>query len=164
MYKNLRESDPGKYPPRIGQKWTDEEVSKLLISIRKKKPIEAIAAEHERTVGGINAERRKLAADYWFNDQRPIEEIMKFTGLSAADIDEAIKRRQNKEDSKEKKDEKKMNAPSTSTVKSSAVELEIYELKCEIMQMKKSLGELMELVRTQKKTPLINAHLATAKQ
>ena len=97
MYKNLRESDPDKYPPRMGQKWTDEEVSKLLISIRKKKSIEAIAAEHGRTVGGINAERRKLAADYWFNDERPIEEIAKFTGLSPAEIDKAIKKRADKE-------------------------------------------------------------------
>jgi hypothetical protein len=92
-YKKMAEEDPSKYPSRMGQKWNDEEVSKLLISIHKKKPIDEIASEHQRTVGGINAERRKLAADYWFNDKRTIEDICKFTGLSTTEVEDIIQRR-----------------------------------------------------------------------
>ena len=87
------EKDPSKYPARMGSKWDDEEVLKLLKSIKINKSIIDIAAEHERTVGAINSERRKLAADYWFNDNRPIEEIIKFTGLTKEEIEDTIKRR-----------------------------------------------------------------------
>ena len=93
MFQRMVEKDPTKYPPRMGKKWDDDEVRKLLLSIQKKKPISDIAAEHERTIGAINSERRKLAADYWFNDKRPIEEIIKFTGLTKEEIEDAIKRR-----------------------------------------------------------------------
>lgn len=82
-----------KHPARMGQKWTDDEVIKLLSSIQSKKSIKDIAAEHERTVGAINAQRRRLAADYWFNDKKPIDEICILTGLTKDDIEEAIHRR-----------------------------------------------------------------------
>ncbi len=87
------EKDPTKYPARMGKKWDDDEVSKLLTSIQKKKTISEIATEHQRTTGAINSERRKLAVDYWFNDKRPIEEIIKFTGLTKEEIEDSIKRR-----------------------------------------------------------------------
>lgn len=86
-------NEPSKYPARMGKAWDDEEIVKLLQSIRKKKSIEDIAIEHERTIGGINSRRRELAADYWFNDKRPIEEIMKFTGLTKEQVEDVIKRR-----------------------------------------------------------------------
>ena len=72
----LIESESEKNIARRGKKWDYDEVLQLLSSIRKKKSIEDIAIEHQRTIGAINSERRKLAADYWFNDKRPIEEIM----------------------------------------------------------------------------------------
>jgi ABC-type taurine transport system substrate-binding protein len=50
--------------------------------------------DHQRTVGAINSQRRKLAVDYWFNDKRPMEQIIKFTGLTQEEIEEAIKRRE----------------------------------------------------------------------
>ena len=87
------EKDTTKYPARLGARWDDDEVRKLLTSIQKKKPILEIAIEHQRTTGAINAEMKKLAADYWFNDKRPIEEIIKFTGLTKEEIEYTIKRR-----------------------------------------------------------------------
>jgi hypothetical protein len=85
--------DPSKYPARIGQPWKDEEVEKLLRNIQKKKTMEEIAKEHQRTVGGIYSRIREIAADYHFNDNRPIEEIQKYTGLTKEEIEDAIKRR-----------------------------------------------------------------------
>ena len=86
----MAKDNPSKYPARMGQSWEEEETIKLLTSIQKKKSIEDIAAEHERTVGGINSYIRKLAVEYYFNDKRPIEEIEKFTGLRKEKIQEAI--------------------------------------------------------------------------
>jgi predicted DNA-binding protein YlxM (UPF0122 family) len=81
---------------RRGQKWEDEEVVQLLNSIRKNKSISEIAIEHQRTVGGIQANICKLAADYWFNDKRSIEEITQLTGLNKEAIEETIKCRESK--------------------------------------------------------------------
>jgi predicted transcriptional regulator len=88
--------DPSNYPTRLGQPWKDDEILKLLTSIQKKKSIEEIAKEHDRTEGGINSYIKKLAADYYFNDKRPIEEIQKFTGLTKEEIEDAIKMRERK--------------------------------------------------------------------
>jgi hypothetical protein len=93
IFMQMVEKD-NKYPTRLGQSWTDEETVKLLSSIQKKKTIGEIATEHERTTGGITGKLRSLAADYHFNDKRPIEEIQKFTGLSKEQIEFEIKRRE----------------------------------------------------------------------
>jgi len=92
MFKKLVDKEPSKYPAKMGKKWTDEEVQSLLNSIRNKKSIELIANEHERTVGGVNSQRNKLAVEYWKNDKRSIEEIERFTGLTKGQIQEAIDR------------------------------------------------------------------------
>ena len=91
MFQKMVEKDPTKYPARMGKKWDDDEVLKLLTSIQKKKTISEIATEHQRTIGAINSERRKLAAEYWFNDKRSIEEIIKFTGLTKEEIEDTIR-------------------------------------------------------------------------
>jgi len=57
-----------KFPARMGQKWTDDEVLKLLTSIQEKKTIKVIATEHQRTTGSIYAARRKLAAELMNTD------------------------------------------------------------------------------------------------
>jgi len=100
--------DPSKYPARMGKPWQEDEILKLLTSIKQKKSIEAIAAEHERTVGGIDSYRRKLAVDYHFNDNRPMEQIEKFTGLSREEIEYAIQKHANKPSKKPKKQEEEV--------------------------------------------------------
>lgn len=96
VWKQRHNIDLSKYPSRIGQPWEDDEIVKLLTSVQKKKPIEQIAAEHKRTVNGINIRLRELAADYHFNDNRPIEEIQKFTGFTKEQVEEAILKRVNR--------------------------------------------------------------------
>ena len=83
--------DPSKYPSRMGQPWKQDEIVKLLRSIQKKKSIEDIAKEHDRTTGGILSYIKKLAIDYYFNDKRPIEDIQKFTGLTREQVEDAIR-------------------------------------------------------------------------
>jgi hypothetical protein len=83
-------------PARLGKLWSEEEVVQLLQNIRKKKEINEIAKIHQRSEGGIRSRLRELAADYHFNDKRPIEEIQKFTGLTVEVINDAIQRRKNK--------------------------------------------------------------------
>jgi len=98
--------DASKYPARLGQPWKEEEVIKLLKSIQKKKSIEEIAKEHDRTVGGINSHIQKIAVDYHFNDKRSIEEIQKFTGLTKEQIEYAIKRHELKDAAKKSAESK----------------------------------------------------------
>ena len=133
--------DTSKYPARMGKAWGDEEVIKLLKSIQKKKPINEIATEHERTLGGINSKRRDIAANYWFNDKRPMEEIQKYTGLTKEEIEDTIKRRiaRNKNKPPVKPIEKGVkpieNAPT-----------EIAELQNEIAIIKKDVQEILRLM------------------
>ena len=91
-------------PSRRGQPWSDDEIQNLLQAVRKKESIEQIAQKHERTPGGIRSRLRELAADYYFNDNRPIDEIMKYTGLDSGTISDAISKRQYAMDLKEKKE------------------------------------------------------------
>ena len=93
LFQKMVESNPTKYPSRMGKKWDDDEVAKLLSSIQKKKTIENIANEHQRTIGAIESQQRKLAVAYWFNDKRPIDEISRFTGLTSEQIEWVIKGR-----------------------------------------------------------------------
>jgi hypothetical protein len=74
-----------------GKQWTDEEQRQLLSDIYRKKSLKEIAAEHQRTAGAIKAQLKKMAADYWFNDWRPIDEIVRFTGLTVKEVETAIK-------------------------------------------------------------------------
>jgi hypothetical protein len=92
-FKKMAAESPEKYPARMGQAWDEEETVKLLKSLQKKKSIGEIATEHERTPGAINARRRQLAADYWFNDNRSLEEIEKYTGLTRQEIEGVIQKR-----------------------------------------------------------------------
>lgn len=78
----------------MGSPWSDDEIIQLLQCIRKKKSISEIAEIHQRTEGGIKYRLREIAADYHFNDNRPLDEIHKYTGLSFEQIEDAIKRRE----------------------------------------------------------------------
>ena len=91
-------------PARHGSPWLDEEIQKLLEGVRKKQTQVQIAEAHQRSQGSIRAKLRGLAADYYFNDNRPLDQIMKFTGLDAETISDAISKRQYVMDMKEKKD------------------------------------------------------------
>ncbi len=92
--KNLKEGNPEKFA-NLGKAWADEEVVQLLTEIQKNLTHAEIAEIHKRTTGSILSRLKSIAADYHFNDNRPIEQIMKYTGLSQRGVQEAIVKRQN---------------------------------------------------------------------
>lgn len=149
---------------RKGKKWEDDEVLKLLTSIQKKKSVADIAAEHERSPSAINAQRKKLAADYWFNDKKSIEYISKWTGLSKGEIEEAVERRQLKDqsrtehaDAKNSLKEKKGPSFVNSNKKMQAsLELEVSELKDEVKNLKAQLCEIQKGLKPVIKRNVVN--------
>ena len=148
MYVKMVENDASKYPARMGKKWEQEEVQKLLASIKEKKPVSEIATEHERTDGGIYAELRKLAADYWFKDKKPMEEIVRLTGLPKVDIELTIKRREAAMEAKVAIHSAKLKAmkapvPTTSV---SVPSHEIAELRNEVASLKRDVKEMLRLM------------------
>ena len=100
--------EPSKYPARAGKPWKDDEVMKLLKFIKENISIQEIANQHERTIGGINSQIKKMAVNYHFNNNLSMENIQKFTGLKKWQITEAIKEYEYKENAKKAaKDAKK---------------------------------------------------------
>jgi len=85
--------DASKYPSRIGLPWNDEELIQLLTSVKNKESIQEIAKKHSRTEGGITSRLRVLAAEYYTNDDKSIEEIKVITGLDKESIINAIQKR-----------------------------------------------------------------------
>jgi hypothetical protein len=94
-FDNLRKEFPDKYPERMGLAWQHNEEIKLLTSVREKKSIEQIAEDHKRTTSAIKCKLRAFAFDYYC-ENKTIEQIQKYTGLSEEEIKEAIARRKNK--------------------------------------------------------------------
>jgi hypothetical protein len=90
MYSKMASENPGKYPARMGKTWNSDEVLDLLRGVKSRKSVQEIAQEHERTVGSIRAKLKGLAADFYINYNKPIEEIEILTGLSKNTIQEAI--------------------------------------------------------------------------
>jgi hypothetical protein len=77
---------------RAGQIWHNNEINQLLSSIKNKKSIYDISIDHGRTIGAINARRKKIAINYWFNYKKSIDEINRLTGLTKIEIEDEIKR------------------------------------------------------------------------
>ena len=90
--KKLKEGNPEKFA-NLGKPWADEEVFQLLTEIQKNLTHAEIAEIHKRTTGSVLQRLKSIAADYHFNDNRPIEQIVKYTGLSQRQIQEAIAKR-----------------------------------------------------------------------
>jgi hypothetical protein len=104
--------DKEKYPANMGKAWLDDELLQLLQNVRKKKTHQEIAAEHQRTVGGITSRLREIAVDY-HNEGRSMESIQKFTGLDKEVIEDAIKRREISERIREQKKKEKAVQPAS---------------------------------------------------
>ena len=93
--KKLKDENPEKFV-NLGKPWADEEVVQLLREIQKNLTHAEIAEIHKRSVGSVLQRLKSIAADYHYNDNRPIEQIMKYTGLSQRQIQESIVKRQRK--------------------------------------------------------------------
>jgi hypothetical protein len=91
--KNLKEQNPERFG-NVGKSWKEQEIVQLLSNVQKRLTHAEMAEKHARTVGSITSKLKGIAADYYFNDERPIDEIKKYTGLSVEDISDAISKRQ----------------------------------------------------------------------
>ena len=92
------------HPANRGKPWLDDEILQLLQNVRKKKTVEEIAEQHQRTVGGITSRLKELAAGY-HAEGRPMEDIMRFTGLTEEVINDTLARRKIGEENRKKRDE-----------------------------------------------------------
>ena len=114
-----------------GKKWTDEEEKILLEELNKNIDIKLIAKTHNRTTGGINARRHKIAYKLYSNNIS-MEEIIVKTKLNEYEITETIKKRQNIT---------KINKPFS-------IENEIYEMKNDIKEIKNTINEVVGMMNT----------------
>ena len=144
MFKKMAVENPEKYPARMGQPWEDDETITLLKAARAKQPLDEIARSHERTVGSISSRLHALACDYHFNENRSIEEIMRFTGLPKESIINAITKRQQQENLKDKKKDstKKTqiritDVPDVKETLSNALLIEIRDLLKELVELQR---------------------------
>ena len=147
MYSKLVEQTPGKYPANMGKAWLDDEVVQLLKSVKAKKTHKDIAEEHGRTLGSIVSKLKSIAADYYFGDQRSLDDIQRFTGLDKETISDAISRREWQNSVKEAKAKakvpKKAGEPTVNvSVKTGEPTItEVYELLKDIQKTLKVLVE-----------------------
>ena len=128
------------YPAKMGSPWDKEEITNMLASIQKGKNIEQLSQLHERTRGGIRGKLMQLAADYYINDNKSVDEIQTLTTLSDEVILDAIQKRQYTDSIKKRKDEAKAKAvpvPNTS---------ELTEIKKDIKDLKAKVDKILELM------------------
>jgi hypothetical protein len=145
-YTKMAQENPDKYPARMGQSWTDDEVTKLLTSICNKKSVEDIAKDHQRTEGGIKAQLKKMAYDYHKNDKKTIEEIETLTGLSALIINKTISKHASALNIKTEL-QSKIVLPEISLSKFD-IQNEITSIKTEIAEMKADIKELLSCLKS----------------
>lgn len=151
--KNLKAQDPERYA-NVGKSWSEEEIVKLLACVQKKMNHADIAEKHARTENSILCQLKSIAADYYFNDERPLADIMKYTGLSAEQISDAIAKRQYQIDMAEKKKEAKAVVPTNPAVKMDALDSndaprkgtrdEFYNVISELLDVAKDIQRMMK--------------------
>jgi hypothetical protein len=144
--KNLKEQNPERYA-NVGKLWKDEDVIELLSNVQKGLTHPQIAETHKRTAGSIISKLKEIAADYYFNDERPINEIKKYTGLSVEAISEAISKRQYEMDTKKTS---KKSAPSASAHVDEPVQQkgvskdDFYNTMVELLTVAKDIQRMMK--------------------
>jgi len=149
--KVLKTENPERYS-NVGKKWSEEDIVDLLACVQKKMSHSDIAEKHKRTDTSILLELKKIAADYYFNDERPLADIMKYTGLSAEQVSDAISKRQYRNDMAEKKKEKapirttpvKMNILDSEDLPRKGTRDEFYTVISELLEVAKDIQRMMK--------------------
>ena len=76
---------------RMGATWSDEEALSLLTKIQRGKSMYDISIKHQRSYGEIRSKLYELAAQYYYYENRQVDETKSFTGLSTDQILHAIR-------------------------------------------------------------------------
>jgi hypothetical protein len=128
------------YPAKMGSPWDKEEINNMLTSIQKGKTIEQLSQLHERTQGGIRGKLMQLAAEYYINDNKSIDEIEKLTSLSDEVILDAVQKRQYTDSIKKRKDDAKAKAVPVSNTP------DLADIKKDIKELKVKVDKILELM------------------
>jgi hypothetical protein len=145
FYANLKAQNPEKYA-NLGKSWKDDEVAQLLGEVQKKMTNNQISEIHKRSVGSIRAKLMSIAADYYFNDERPIDEIKRYTGLTVEDISDAISKRQHMtEMAANKKPKARLVAEAEApTIPTGATKTDFYDAIKELLVVAKDIQRMMK--------------------
>jgi hypothetical protein len=168
MLKMLKSQNPEvKYPENMGQKWTDKEEEELLQQIKENMDIENISIIHKRTIGGITARLGEIAYKMYLKKSN-IDDIIEKTKLNEDYIRQIIDKKENynpkkiikndvkENDTKEKIIIKKGNESKKIIIKKGndnnqseySIENEIVEIKKDIKFIKKSINELVDMMKS----------------
>jgi purine nucleoside permease len=87
-----------------------------------------------------------IAADYYFNDERPIDEIKRYTGLTVEDISDAISKRQHMtEMAANKKPKARLVAEAEApTIPTGATKTDFYDAIKELLVVAKDIQRMMK--------------------
>ena len=83
------DSDPLK---NMGKTWSKKEIDDLLAGIADKKTHKELATIHQRTRGAIKSRLQQLAAVYYVEDGKTMEEVETITGLEPVVIEYSIEK------------------------------------------------------------------------
>ena len=137
----LKSNNPNKkYPSNLGNKWTEQEESLLLIELDNNIDIDIIAEKHERTKGSIISRQKEIAYKMFIKNISMIEIINK-TKLDEFTINEFIEKKSYNTSIKKSTKKNRIedyNFP---------IEESINEMKNDIKELKKSLKELIEMMK-----------------
>ncbi len=129
MEINIEQKEKTALPPRVGNKWMNDEDDKLLEEISKGLSLIEIAKSHERTEKGIFCRIREIAFKM-YSKNNSMNEIMEKTKLSEEEIKAYIEHKKN------------------NTFKSKNINLknEVLEIKESLKNMIKKLDNILDLI------------------
>jgi len=142
MLNMLKLQNPEKdYPSNLGQKWSDSEENILLDELSKNIPIEIIAENHKRTVGGIESRKRHIAYKMYLKNI-PIIEIVEKIKLDSDCIKHIIDKKQTFDLKKDVESKVKIDNMSLDISFT-----EISELRKEVSDLKKDIKEILRFIK-----------------
>ena len=146
-FAKLIQENPEKYPARMGQPWTEDEIAKLANEVAEKKTFEEIAKEHQRTVGGVVAYLKNMA---YHNHKagKTVEEIVEMTGLNDKQIAKAIEKRETPLSEKKVRKAEKAAAVAAVTPVGSSNSAELATLKSDVNELKQNMKDILALLKS----------------
>jgi hypothetical protein len=125
-------TEPVVKPAHAGHPWSEEEVGKLLAAVQQKVPFPEIATAHQRTIGGVVAQLKKVAYHALKVDNKTMEEVLALTCLKEAQVQKALDVR----DPSKKAEKKAARAPvSVKVAPAGSVQSQLAEIKALLVQV-----------------------------
>ena len=90
-FKKLKESNPGKYPEKLGEKWTPEEETQMLKLFREGNSFKEIAEIHKRMIGGVRSRMNQII-ERCYKSGWSVDRIHNLTGMDKPEINLIIEK------------------------------------------------------------------------